>query len=133
MFPSDSGPVHDASLPSVPFEVSPPASQRETSSPRAVLGGPGRSSDAMETAASTRDPLGGRANEARKKDEKDPPGWAWNNKRALEEYARAKDGMVDQKFSLREFPISVPCLHMPDGLADEFGDPFDEDDMKLAS
>ncbi|KAA6410840.1 MAG: hypothetical protein FRX48_05150 [Lasallia pustulata] len=36
-------------------------------------------------------------------------GWAWNNKKARDEYARAMEQVVDKGFNLREF-----------------GDPFDE-------
>ncbi|KAL1957816.1 hypothetical protein VTO42DRAFT_5534 [Malbranchea cinnamomea] len=42
------------------------------------------------------------------------PGSGWNNKKALEEYHRALESVVDRDFNL-----------------DEFGDPFDERDMKI--
>ncbi|KAL2866522.1 uncharacterized protein BJX67DRAFT_355024 [Aspergillus lucknowensis] len=41
------------------------------------------------------------------------PGASWMSKRAQEEYQRAMEYVIDQDFSL-----------------DEFGDPFDESDMK---
>ncbi|KKK25094.1 hypothetical protein ARAM_004564 [Aspergillus rambellii] len=41
------------------------------------------------------------------------PGASWMNKRAEEEYQRAMEYVIDQDFTL-----------------DEFGDPFDESDMK---
>lgn len=31
------------------------------------------------------------------------PGWAWNNKKARDEYARAMDQVVDKSFNLRRF------------------------------
>ncbi|KAL4932188.1 uncharacterized protein BDV17DRAFT_255092 [Aspergillus undulatus] len=46
-------------------------------------------------------------------DAMEQPGASWRNKRAEEEYQRAMEFVVDQDFSL-----------------DEFGDPFDEHDMK---
>ncbi|KAI9674716.1 MAG: hypothetical protein M1817_001620 [Caeruleum heppii] len=41
------------------------------------------------------------------------PGSAWNNKRAMEECARAAEGLVDTSWSIKDL-----------------GDPFDESDMK---
>lgn len=39
---------------------------------------------------------------SRKMEMADKPGAAWNNPRAQEEYARAMESVVDQKFNLRE-------------------------------
>ncbi|MCJ1340918.1 hypothetical protein MMC09_006214 [Bachmanniomyces sp. S44760] len=41
------------------------------------------------------------------------PGWAWKNPKAMDEYHRAMEHVVDKSFSLREF-----------------GDPFDESEGK---
>ncbi|KAI4134562.1 MAG: hypothetical protein LQ347_001407 [Umbilicaria vellea] len=44
------------------------------------------------------------------------PGWAWNNKKARDDYSRAMEQVVDKSFSLREF-----------------GDPFDESETDRPS
>lgn len=53
-----------------------------------------------ETDISSNNLSGGKA---RKSDEENQPGYAWMNKRAQEEWARALEHVVDKKWSMREF------------------------------
>ncbi|MCJ1388616.1 hypothetical protein MMC18_001463 [Xylographa bjoerkii] len=45
---------------------------------------------------------GGPSNEERKEAEKEP-GWPWKNKKAMDDYQRAMDQVLDKNFNLREF------------------------------
>ncbi|MCJ1384268.1 hypothetical protein MMC17_007384 [Xylographa soralifera] len=45
---------------------------------------------------------GGPSNEEQKDAEKEP-GWAWKNKKAMDDYQRAMDQVLDKNFNLREF------------------------------
>ncbi|MCJ1420888.1 hypothetical protein MMC32_007247 [Xylographa parallela] len=45
---------------------------------------------------------GGPSNEEQKEAEKEP-GWAWKNKKAMDEYQRAMEQVLDKNFNLREF------------------------------
>ena len=61
------------------------------------------------------------------------PGYAWNNKKAREEYQRAEELLVDKNFSLR----ANPCIFWEPGHLSanaygtgEFGDLFDESSQK---
>ena len=44
-----------------------------------------------------------------REDAEDQPGWAWRNRKAVDEFHKAMEGVVDKGFSLKEF-----------------GDPFEE-------
>ncbi|KAI9815887.1 MAG: hypothetical protein M1832_005197 [Thelocarpon impressellum] len=95
-------------------ELSPPASQHDmafitgfTSKVESgtIISGPQYSAHSPwnSTAGTDRDEAAAKINKLRKTQEESAPGWAWNNKRAMEEFARAAEGLVDQNWSLREF------------------------------
>ncbi|PYH45922.1 uncharacterized protein BP01DRAFT_365208 [Aspergillus saccharolyticus JOP 1030-1] len=86
-------------------ELSPPGSQPQSS----VFEGPGKSYGPGGPIAS---PLGAQAL-LPQGDQQAPSVASWMTKRAEEEYQRALEFIVDQDFSL-----------------EEFGDPFDDSDMK---
>ncbi|MCJ1292178.1 hypothetical protein MMC34_003728 [Xylographa carneopallida] len=54
------------------------------------------------TSAETGNVRGQGSNEEHKDAEKEP-GWAWKNKKAMDEYQRAMDQVLDKNFNLREF------------------------------
>ena len=78
-------------------ELSPPASQGES-----FLGGGGGADGPASSSTAPTSPTTTSKGRSRKGEEENVPGAAWNNKRAMEEYARAVEGLVDQKWSLRE-------------------------------
>ncbi|KAI9878775.1 MAG: hypothetical protein M1830_010577 [Pleopsidium flavum] len=122
MFPAANDPPTPTanSLPIHPFnsELSPPTSQ----DPPNQRNGAATEEDVMDYTSSQQNGNGAAVGEqmvtreaaGRTRDMGKQPGSAWSNTRAAEEYTRAMESVVDQKFSLREF-----------------GDPFDLSDMHL--
>lgn len=65
-------------------------------------------------------------------EEEQEPGYAWNNKKARDEYHKAMEFVVDKNFSLRKIPIAKRVSMMVMSEADissflgEYGDPFND-------
>ncbi|KAI9844408.1 MAG: hypothetical protein M1837_005609 [Sclerophora amabilis] len=103
-------------------ELSPPENQHNsffggggTSATGAVNTNEGmdlNSSHLLTTGAGPEGRAGGKGKQRVKGEDENEPGYAWSNRRAVEEHARALDALVDPKWNLHEF-----------------GDPFDESDM----
>lgn len=65
-------------------------------------------------------------------EEEQEPGYAWNNKKARDEYHKAMEFVVDKNFSLRKIPTAIGISMMVMSMAHissflgEYGDPFND-------
>lgn len=63
------------------------------------------------------------------KEDHGEPGSCWNNQKFQEEYARAFEGLLDQKFSMGAFftfsPTRPPRNAFADSSLAQYGDPLD--------
>ena len=62
--------------------------------------------------------------------QKTEPGWAWKNKKAVDEYNRAMEMVVDNSFSLSKWPqyITPAVMKALTLCSEQYGDPFIEED-----
>ena len=79
------------------------------------------------------DTMVGPSNEQQKDADKEP-GWAWKNKKAMDDYHRVMDQVLDKNFNLRmpacRFLVAGTDAMLPTG---EFGDLFDESNTNGSS
>ena len=88
----------------------------------------------IQQAGATTTPAGGKQSEGtikergtrrkdklamREEEDENAPGYAWRNRRAIEEYNKAQDGILDAKWSMSKFACCSLVLSKSDVVEDE--------------